>query len=432
MRGEPPVEVTWVKRPEPEPPEDRARVEQVVREILDSIRERGDEAVREHSRRLDGWDPERFRVDRATIDQAYVEVGEEGVAEIGFLRDQVRAFAEAQLAALAPVETRPHPGIVLGHRLVPVRAVGCYVPGGHYPLIASVHMQVVAARVAGVERVAACAPPRAGVGIWPATLVAMDVCGADEVYAIGGVQALAALAYGTSEIEPVEMITGPGNQFVAEAKRQLFGVVGIDLLAGPTEILVLADESADAELVACDLLGQAEHGPNSPAHLVTDSRELAEAVAAAVAEQLPLLESREILERSWGALGAIAVVAGPDELVAYADWFAPEHLEVMTADPDWYHDRLRNYGTIFLGAHSTVAYSDKAIGTNHILPTAGAARYTGPLWPGVFVRLLTYEKLTDEGSAFIAPHAARIARLEGMHAHAATCERRLDRIRIGS
>src|SRR5439155_5473233 len=319
-----------------------------------------------------------------------------------------------------------HPGIVLGHRLIPVRSVGCYVPGGHYSLIASVHMQVTTARVAGVERVIACAPPR-GDGIWPATLVAMDLCGADDVYAVGGVQALAAMAFGTSEIEPVDMITGPGNPYVAAAKRLLFGVVGIDLLAGPTEILVIADRGADPELVACDLLGQAEHGPTSPAHLVTDSPALADAVAEAVESQLVDLPTRELAGQAWRRLGAIAVVAGPDEMVSYSDWFAPEHLEVITEDPGWYLDRLRNYGSVFLGEEATVAYSDKAIGTNHTLPTGRAARYTGGLWVGKFIKVVTYQRLTPEGSNFIAPHAARIATMEGMVRHALTCERRTRR-----
>ena len=421
--GAPPVEVRWAKRPEPAAAAQEAEVERTAREIIEAVRERGDAAVREWSRRLDGWDPERFRVGREEIQHAYESVGPEGVAEIAFLRDQVRGFAEAQLAALRPVEVEPHPGIVLGHRLIPVRSVGCYVPGGHYSLIASVHMQVVTARVAGVGRVIACAPPR-GEGIWPATLVAMDLCGADEVYALGGVQALAAMAFGTSEIDPVDMITGPGNPYVAEAKRLLFGVVGIDLLAGPTEILVIADGAADPDLVACDLLGQAEHGPTSPAHLVTDSPALADAVAEAVESQLAELPTRELAGQAWRRLGAIAVVSDTAEMVAYSDWFTPDHLEVITADPDWYLERLRNYGSIFLREEATVTYSDKAICTNHTLPTGGAARYTGGLWVGKFIKVVTYQRLTREGSNFIAPHAARIATMEGMLGHALTCDRR--------
>ena len=425
-RASPPGEVRWAKQADPPATAEEAEIERTAREIIEAVRERGDAAVREHSRRLDGWDPERFRVGPEEIRRAYQAVGPEAVEEIAFLRDQVRAFAEAQLSALRPVEVEPHPGIVLGHRLIPVRSVGCYVPGGHYSLIASVHMQVTTARVAGVERVIACAPPR-GDGIWPATLVAMDLCGADDVYAVGGVQALAAMAFGTSEIEPVDMITGPGNPYVAEAKRLLFGVVGIDLLAGPTEILVIADRGADPELVACDLLGQAEHGPTSPAHLVTDSPALADAVVEAVESQLAELPTRELAGQAWRRLGAIAVVAGPDEMVSYSDWFAPEHLEVITEDPGWYLDRLRNYGSVFLGEEATVAYSDKAIGTNHTLPTGRAARYTGGLWVGKFIKVVTYQRLTPEGSNFIAPHAARIATMEGMFGHALTCDRRTRR-----
>ena len=424
MNAQPPVEVRWVKAPEAETREDRDLVERTAREIIEAVRNRGDDAVREYSGKLDGWTPERFRVSREEIERAYREVGQKGADDIVFLRDQVREFALAQLACLKPLEVTPHPGITLGHRLVPVRSVGCYVPGGYYPLIASVHMQVVTARAAGVERVIVCAPPR-GEGISPPTLVAMDVCGADEIYCLGGVQALAAMAFGTSEIAPVEMITGPGNSFVAEAKRQLFGEVGIDLLAGPTEILIIADSSADAEMVACDLLGQAEHGPTSPAHLVTDSAALADAVAESLLSQLSTLATREIAEQAWRRRGAIAVVDGAESMVAYSDWFAPEHLEVITNDPAWYLERLRNYGSIFLGEEATVAYSDKAIGTNHTLPTGRAARYTGGLWVGKFIKVVTYQQLSREGSNFIAPYASRIAAMEGMLAHAATCDRRL-------
>jgi sulfopropanediol 3-dehydrogenase len=311
--------------------------------------------------------------------------------------------------------------------LIPINAVGCYVPGGNYPLIASVHMQVSTARVAGVKRVIACAPPRDGKGIWPATLVAMHLCGADEIYAIGGVQALAAMAHGTHELAPVDMITGPGNAYVAEAKRQLFGVVGIDLLAGPTEILIIADATADADIVAADLLGQAEHGPTSPAHLITDSPALADAVAEAVVTQLETLPTRQIAEQAWQSRGAIAVVDSREAMVEYSDWFAPEHLEVIAEDTGWYHDRLTNYGSIFLGEEATVAYSDKAIGTNHTLPTGRAARYTGGLWVGKFIKVVTYQRLTREGSNFIAPYADRIATMEGMLAHALTGEKRLEK-----
>jgi sulfopropanediol 3-dehydrogenase len=424
----PPVEVIWVKEPVQETTKDRVTVEQTVRQIIDAVRDRGDDAVREYSTRLDHWSPDQFRVGKQAIENAYAAVGGQGVDDIKFLHQQVKAFAEVQLHAVGTVEVEPHPGIVLGHRLIPVDSVGCYVPGGQYSLIASVHMQVTTAKVAGVRRVIACAPPR-GTGIWPATLVAMDVCGADEIYALGGVQALAAMAYGTEEIAPVDMITGPGNVYVAEAKRQLFGVVGIDLLAGPTEILVIADGTADAEIVAADLLAQAEHGPTSPAHLVTDDQALADAVSESVESQLPKLPTREVAEKAWRSRGAIALVKGREEMAAYSDWLAPEHLEMMVSDLGWFHKRLRNYGSLFLGEPSTVAYSDKAIGTNHTLPTGRAARYTGGLWAGKFVKVVTYQTLTKAGSNFIAPVASRIAAMEGMLAHSASCDIRLEKYR---
>jgi sulfopropanediol 3-dehydrogenase len=427
----PPPGTRWVKAPEPETAEGRESVEATAREIIGAVRDRGEEALREYSKRLDNWDPERFRVAPDEIARAYEAVGRDGVRDIEFLRDQVAGFAAAQLTGLRPVETTPYPGVTLGHRLIPVSAVGCYVPGGNYPLIASAHMQIVTAKVAGVGRIVVCAPPRDGKGIWPATLCAMDVCGADEIYCVGGVQALAAMAYGTGEVRPVDMITGPGNAYVAEAKRQLFGVVGIDLLAGPTEILVIADGGADPDLVACDLLGQAEHGVTSPAHLVTDSPALADAVAEALETQLETLATRAIASEAWRRRGAIAVVEGPEAMIAYSDWFAPEHLEVITEDPDWYLERLRNYGSVFLGEEATVAYSDKAIGTNHTLPTGRAARYTGGLWVGKFIKVVTYQRLTREGSNLIAPYANRIATMEGMLAHAATGERRLRKYGAG-
>jgi sulfopropanediol 3-dehydrogenase len=397
-----------------------------VREIIEAVRAKGGDAVRDYSQRLDRWAPAQFRVDREQIEAAYEKVGSQGVSDIRFLRQQVADFARVQLNALRAVEVEPHPGIKLGHRLIPIESVGCYVPGGLYPLIASVQMQVTTAKVAGVRRVISCAPPR-GDGIWPATLVAMDVCGADEIYALGGVQALAAMAYGTDEIAPVDMITGPGNMYVAEAKRQLFGVVGIDLLAGPTEILVIADDTADPEIVAADLLAQAEHGPTSPAHLVTDSAALADAVSEEVDSQLKNLPTREVAGKAWAARGAIAVVKSRDEMVAYSDSMAPEHLEVFTADPSWFHDRLKNYGSLFLGEPATVAYSDKAVGTNHTLPTGRASRYTGGLWVGKFVKVVTYQRLTEAGSDFIAPYASRIAAMEGMLGHSASADVRLEK-----
>lgn len=421
----PPAGLRWVKEPEPEEREDTLAVQATVRRIIEAVRDDGEQGLREYSRQLDGWDPERFRVSQTEIERAYEAVGDAAVEDIRFVHEQVKSFARAQLESLRPVEVSPHAGITLGHRLIPVNSVGCYVPGGHYSLIASAHMQVTTAKVAGVQRVLACAPPRNGKGIWPATLVAMHLCGADEIYAIGGVQALAAMAHGTAEIRPVDMITGPGNAYVAEAKRQLFGQVGIDLLAGPTEILIIADAAADPDIVAADLLGQAEHGPTSPAHLVTNSPALADAVSEALDTQLESLPTRNIAGEAWRRRGAIAVVASREDMVEYSDWFGPEHLEVLTEEPGWYHDRLTNYGSIFLGEEATVAYSDKAIGTNHTLPTGRASRYTGGLWVGKFIKVVTYQRLSPEGSNFIAPYADRIASMEGMLGHALTGERRL-------
>ena len=421
------LRVRWVKEPEYETAEDRQMIESVVREIISAVRDEGDAGLRRYSERLDHWNPSSFRVSRSEIDGAYDAVGHEGVELIKFVRDQVAAFARAQLEALRPVEVSPHPGITMGHRLIPVESVGCYVPGGGYPLIASVHMQVVTAKVAGVNRILACAPPRDQSGIWPATLVAMDVCGADEIYCMGGVQALAAYAYGTSEIRPVDMITGPGNAYVAEAKRLLFGRVGIDLLAGVTEVLVIADDSADPDIVAADLLAQAEHGPTSPAHLVTNSPALADAVVEALESQLRSLPTRHVATQAWRRRGAIALVESREEMLAYADEAAPEHLAVICRNPEWFHDRLKNYGSLFLGEEANVVYSDKAIGTNHTLPTGRAAKYTGGLWVGKFIKVVTYQQLTREGSRFIGPYAERMATLEGMLAHALACSIRRDK-----
>jgi sulfopropanediol 3-dehydrogenase len=418
------LQVRWLKKPESDSPEDRQMIESTVREIIQAVQEQGDEGLRHYSKKLDNWNPQSFRLTRSQVDQAYESVGPASVALIRFVRDQVANFAKAQLQALQPVEVAPHPGITMGHRLVPVTSVGCYVPGGAYPLVAAVHMQVATAKVAGVGRILACAPPRDESGMWPATLVAMDVCGADEIYCMGGVQALAAYAFGTSEIKPVDMISGPGNAYVAEAKRQLFGRVGIDLPAGVTEILIIADETADPEIVAADLLAQTEHGPTSPAHLVTDSAVLADAVSEALESQLKALPTREIAEQAWRRRGAIALVRGPEDMAIYSDNAAPEHVAVLCRDPGWFHQRLTNYGSIFLGEEASVVYSDKAIGTNHTLPTGRAARYTGGLWVGKFIKVVTYQRLTGAGSNFIAPYAERMATMEGMLAHAAACAMR--------
>ncbi|MDR7482909.1 MAG: histidinol dehydrogenase [Armatimonadota bacterium] len=416
----------YLKRASPQPAVDRRAVEETVRGILEHVRREGDAAVREYSRRYDRWDPPRFRVMPDEVERARQALPPALIDDIAFTAHQVREFARCQLDTLRPLEVEMRPGVVLGHRHIPVASVGCYVPGGRYPLIASALMSIATPKVAGVERVVACAPPR-GEGIYPATLVAMAVAGADEIYCLGGVQALAAMAYGTAEISPVDMIVGPGNQYVVEAKRQLFGVVGVDLLAGPTEILVIADHTADPHVVAADLLGQAEHDPASPAVLVTTSRELGTRVLAEIAQLLPTLPTAEVIGISWRDRGEVVVVDSDDEAAAVADEYAPEHLEVQTRNPDWYLQRLRNYGTLFLGEESTVVYSDKAVGTNHILPTGRAARFTGGLWVGKFLKTVTYQRLTREGSLEIARRAAAIAAAEGMEAHVYTARLRLRR-----
>ena len=416
----------YLKQASPRVEGDRRAVEETVRGVLEEVRRRGEEAVREYSRRFDGWDPPRFRVTEEEIERARRALPTHLVEDIAFAAEQVRTFARFQRETLQPLEVELRQGVILGHRHIPVASVGCYVPGGRYPLIASALMSIVTAKVAGVERVVACAPPR-GEGIYPATLVAMAVAGADEIYCLGGVQALAAMAYGIPELGPVDMIVGPGNAYVVEAKRQLFGAVGIDLLAGPTEILIIADESADPHVAAADLLGQAEHGPDSPAVLVTTNRDLGIRVLEEVERLIPQLPTQDIVRVSWRDRGEVIWVDSEEEAVAVADEYAPEHLEVQTRNPSWYLERLRNYGTLFLGEESTVVYSDKALGTNHILPTGRAARFTGGLWVGKFLKTVTYQRLSREGSLQIAPRAAKISEAEGMMAHAYTARLRMNR-----
>lgn len=416
----------YLKRAAPKEAGDRRAIEETVRGILEDVRRRGEEAVREYSRRFDGWDPPHFRVTEEEIERARRSLPAELLEDIEFAAEQVRSFARLQRETLGPLEVEIRPGVILGHRHTPVASVGCYVPGGRYPLIASALMSIIPPKVAGVERVIACAPPR-GEGIYAATLVAMAVAGADEIYCLGGVQALAAMAYGIPEIRPVDMIVGPGNAYVVEAKRQLFGTVGVDLLAGPTEILVIADESADPHVVAADLLGQAEHGPDSPAVLVTTSRDLGIRVLEEVERLIPQLPTHEVVRVAWRDRGEVVWVDSEEEAVAVADEYAPEHLEVQTRNPSWYLERLRNYGTLFLGEESTVVYSDKAIGTNHILPTGRAARFTGGLWVGKFLKTVTYQRLSREGSVEVARRAARISEAEGMMAHAYTARLRIHR-----
>jgi sulfopropanediol 3-dehydrogenase len=423
---------TLVKAPRaaPSPARDEA-VSARVSEMLLAIEREGMDAVRAYSRELDGWAPESFRVSDAEIAAAGASLSGDLTAAIAFAQDQVRGFAQRQRETLVDFDVETLPGVHLGQRQVPVRRVGAYIPAGRVPMLATPFMTVLVAKVAGVEEVIACSPPRQGQGIHPPVLHSIATSGADAVFALGGVQALAAMAFGLEGLEPVDMIVGPGNAYVAEAKRQLFGRVGIDLLAGPSEITVLADDAADPELVAADLLGQAEHGPTSPAILVTTSEALAHAVVAEIGRQLDRLGdlgADEVPRAAWENHGAAVVVASPEDAVRAVDGLGPEHLEIQTSDDNWYFQRLRNYGSVFLGARATVAFSDKAIGTNHTLPTGQAARYTGGLSVAKFLKTLTYQRIdTDAGVAAIAPVVAEISRADLMPAHEATANLRLAR-----
>ena len=394
-----------------------AEVRSAVESILADVAERGDEAVRHYSESFDGWTPESFLLTESEIEACIASVPEQTVDDVRFAQEQIRGFALAQRAALADVEVETLPGVFLGHRNIPVESVGCYVPGGRYPMVASAHMSVVTAKAAGVPRVIACAPPFDGAP-HPAIVTAMHLGGADGILVLGGVQAVAAMALGTATVDPVDMLVGPGNAYVAEAKRQLFGRVGIDLLAGPTETLVIADETCDPELAAVDLLGQAEHGPTSPAILLTTSLELAEAVPAAIEAELGWLPTADVARTAWEECGEIILCDTVDELVSEADRIASEHVQVMTRDPDVFLERMRNYGALFLGPRTNVAFGDKVIGTNHTLPTMRAARYTGGLWVGKFLKTCTYQRIeTDEASAAIGEVCSRLCELEGFAGH---------------
>ncbi len=409
---------------DPAAPQLEDEVRARVHEMLGTIQRDGEPAVRELSQRLDGWNPESFRVDRAQIDAAHAALEPELIDDMLFALERIEEFARRQLAILQPFEVETSTGIVLGQKQIPVESVGAYVPGGRYPLLASAFMSILTAKIAGVDRVIACAPPTED-GIHPATLTAMAMSGADDIYCLGGAQALGAMAFGSLPgLDPVDMVVGPGNKYVVEAKRQLFGRVGIDLLPGPTEILIVADETADPVMVAADLIGQAEHDPDSRAALITTSADLGRDVSHEVDHQLPEVETREVAQASWERNGEIIVVDDDEEAVAEANRWAPEHLEVQTRDPRWYLERLRNYGTLFLGEPATVLYSDKALGTNHILPTRRGARYTGGLWVGKFLKTVTYQELTPQGSDVVAPPANRIAAAERMLAHVRTGEMR--------
>lgn len=392
------------------------RVKETVQKIISDIEVNSDEAVRKYSEKFDHWSPTLFRLTEQTIREIMAGTPQQVIDDIKFAQKQIRFFAEQQRASVSDIEVETLPGVFLGHKNIPVNSVGCYIPGGRYPMVASAHMSILTAKVAGVKRVIACTPPING-QIPQATVCAMHLAGADEIYILGGVQALVAMAIGTGTIEAVDMIVGPGNAYVAEAKRQLYGRVGIDLFAGPTEVLVIADDTADAEMVACDLLGQAEHGPTSPAALITTSAALAMDTVVEIERQLLSLPTADVARVAWEQNGSIILVSDEDEAIVEADKLAYEHVEVLTKNPQYFLDRMTNYGALFLGPETNVAYGDKVIGTNHTLPTMKAAKYTGGLWVGKFLKNCTYQRCTEEASAMIGEYAMRLCDLEGFAGH---------------
>jgi sulfopropanediol 3-dehydrogenase len=395
-----------------------AKVRETVESILAQVEERRDAAIRELSEKFDKWSPKDFHLSPSEVERAIAQVPKRDIEDIKFAQAQVRNFAQKQRDTMLDLEVETLPGVVLGHRHIPVNSIGCYVPGGRYPMVASAHMSIVTAKVAGVKRIIACAPPFKG-GPHPAIVAAMHFGGADDIYVLGGVQAVAAMALGTETIKPVDMIVGPGNAYVAEAKRQLFGRVGIDLLAGPTETLIIADDTVDGEICATDLLGQAEHGPTSPAVLITNSEKLARDTMKEVERLLKILPSADLAGQAWKDYGEVIVCDDEAEMIAEADRVASEHVQVMTRDPDLFLNGMKNYGSLFLGPRTNVAYGDKVIGTNHTLPTKKNARFTGGLWVGKFIKTCTYQKvLTDEASAKIGEVCSRLCVLEGFLAHA--------------
>lgn len=410
----------WLKRATAaqNKPENDRKVREIVESILADIETRGDDAVRELSIKFDGWDRESYRLTPSEIQDAIDQLSQQELRDIEFAQTQVRNFARIQRSSMLDVEEETLPGVILGHKHLPVDAAGCYVPGGKYPLLASAHMSVITAKVAGVPRVVTCAPPFHGKPA-PTIVAAQALAGADEIYCLGGIQAIAAMGVGTQSIAPVDILVGPGNAFVAEAKRQLFGRVGIDLFAGPTETLVICDEiGCDGELAATDLLGQAEHGPDSPAILLTTSRKLAEDTMREVERLLTILPTADIARRAWEDFGEVILAESDAEMVRIANEIASEHVQVMTADPDFFLANMTNYGALFLGNRTNVSYGDKVIGTNHTLPTRKAARYTGGLWVGKFIKTCTYQKiLTDEASTMIGEYCSRLCALEGFAGH---------------
>ncbi|WP_118178551.1 histidinol dehydrogenase [Paraburkholderia phosphatilytica] len=408
--------------------DNNAQVRATVEKIIADIEQRGEAAVREYSERFDKWNPPSLRLSQEEIQACIDALSPQAIEDIKFAQAQIRRFAQIQLMSLRDVEVETLPGVVLGHRNIPVNSVGCYIPGGKYPLLASAHMSVLTAKVAGVKRVIACAPPFDGKPS-PEIIAAMALAGADEIYVMGGVQGVAAMALGTESIAPVDMIVGPGNAYVAEAKRQLYGRVGIDLFAGPTETLVICDDSVDAELVAVDLLGQAEHGPTSPAYCVTTSRKIAEELPAAIETVLARLDTAPVASVSWRDYGEIILCETDEEMLQEAERLCSEHVQVMTRDPDWFLHRMTNYGALFLGHRTNVSYGDKVIGTNHTLPTMGAGRYTGGLWVGKFIKTHSYQRiLTDEASVHIGEVCSRLCALEHFSGHKEQADIRVRRL----
>jgi sulfopropanediol 3-dehydrogenase len=400
--------------------------QRAVAEIISAVEQGGDAAVREFSAKFDQWSPSDFRLSAEQIAAHLNLVSDATIEDIKFAQTQIRRFAERQLASLADIEVETLPGVRLGHRNIPVQSAGCYVPGGRYPMVASAHMSIVTAKVAGVVRVIACTPPIDGKA-YPETIAAMALAGADEIYVLGGVHAIAAMALGTETIRPVCMLVGPGNAYVAEAKRQLFGRVGMDLFAGPTEILVVADDTASLQMVATDLLGQAEHGPTSPAALITTSEELARGLPAEIERQLRVLPTADVAEVAWRDCGQIILVANRAEAVEEADRLAYEHVEILTREPRYFLEHMRNYGALFLGPETNVAYGDKVIGTNHTLPTKGTARYTGGLWVGKFIKTVTYQECTPEASVVIGEYCSRLCAIERFWGHKEQADLRVRR-----
>jgi len=405
------------------------KTRQIVEGILEDVATRRDAAIRELSQKFDKWNPESFRLSDEKIQEIIATVPKKTQEDIKWAQAQVRRFAQIQKSSLSDVEIETIPGVILGHKNIPVNSAGCYVPGGRYPMVASAHMSVLTAKVAGVKKVIACTPPDPKTGLPPAeTVTAMHFGGADEIYILGGTQAMAAMAYGCVGMPEVDMIVGPGNQYVAEAKRQLFGKVGIDLLAGPTEVLVIADDTMDVEMAVTDLLGQAEHGPNSPAVLLTNNKELAMGVEAEVKRQLATLSTADMAGVAWRDYGEVILCDTYEEMLEVADDIASEHVQINTSNPDYFADNMTNYGALFIGNRTNVAYGDKAIGTNHTLPTKKAGRYTGGLWVGKFIKTCSYQKvITDEASALVGEYCSRLCEIEGFMAHKAQADLRVKR-----